>query len=37
MKKYLYLYCHLKDIYYRDSNQGINAINRMIEMGDGLC
>jgi len=36
IKKYLYLYCHLKDIYNRDSNQGVNIINKMIEMGDWL-
>ena len=33
IKKYLYLRCHIKDIYYRDSNQGINIINKTIEMG----
>lgn len=36
IKKYLYLYCHLKDIYNRDSNQGVNIINKTIEMGDWL-
>jgi len=28
------LRCHLKDICHRDGNQGINTINRAIEMGD---
>ena len=37
IKKYLYLCCHLKGIYHPDSNQGINIINKTIEMEDGLC
>ena len=37
IKKYLYLGCHLKGICHRDGNQGVNIINRTIEMEDGLC
>ncbi len=36
IKKYLYLRRHLKDICHRDGNQGVNIINKTIEMGDGL-
>lgn len=37
IKKYLYLRSHLKGISNRDGNQGVNIINRTIEMEDGLC
>ena len=37
IKKYLYLRCHLKGISNCNSSQGINTINGMIEMEDGLC